>query len=67
MIIADSSQITGKIDAVDADKRTVTVTDAEGDSKTLKVSPKVDLAGMKAGDEVVVRATQALAIVVEKP
>jgi len=66
MIIADVAQITGKIESVDAVKRTVTVSD-EGQSKTLKVSPKVDLSSLKAGDDVVVRATQALAIIVEKP
>jgi len=67
LVIVDSEQITGKIDAIDADKRTVTITEADGQPRALKVAPKVDLSGLAKGDDVTVRATQALAILVEKP
>ena len=36
-------------------------------SKTLTVGKKVDLAKLKAGDDVTVRVAEALALVVEKP
>jgi arginine repressor len=67
ILIADSAQVTGKIDSVDADKRTITLTDADGKSRTIKAGAKVDISQLKAGDDVTARVTQALAIVVQKP
>lgn len=37
------------------------------DPTALKVGPNVNLADLKKGDDVVVRYTQALAVLVEKP
>lgn len=67
IIVADTRQMTAKIEAVDAKKRTVTLMGPGGESKTLKVSKKVNLKQVKKGDDVVVRYTEALAILVEKP
>jgi hypothetical protein len=67
VILAGSSQMNGKIQAVDAEKRTVTLTDGEGKPRTVKVGPNVDISKLKAGDEVSAQVTETVAIVVEKP
>ncbi len=67
MIVADTVELTAKVTAVDARKRTVTLTGPEGKSKTIKVAKQVNLKEVKKGDDVVVRYTEALAILVEKP
>ena len=66
MLITESTQVTGKIGSIDADKGTITLT-VEGQPRTYKAGPDVDLSKVKTGDEVTARATKALAIVVEKP
>jgi len=67
VIIADSDQVTAKIQSIDADKRTITLGLPDGSSKTVKAGQRVNLADLKAGDDITARVTQALAIVVEKP
>jgi Cu/Ag efflux protein CusF len=67
VLIAESSQVKGKIQSIDAAGRTITLADADGKPRTIKAGPKIDLADLKAGDDVTARVTQALAIVVEKP
>jgi hypothetical protein len=67
VLIADSAQVSGKIQSIDADKRTIALTDADGKSRTIKAGPNVNLSELSAGDTVTARVTQALAIVVEKP
>ena len=67
VLVTDVAEITAKIDAVDAANRTVKLTPAGGTSRTIKVGPAVNLEALKPGDEVAVRCTQALAIVVETP
>jgi hypothetical protein len=68
MLIADSEQLTAKIESIDASKRTVTLAVPGSDKpRQVKVAPKVDLTQLKAGDDVTARVTKALAIVVEKP
>ena len=67
MIIANTAQVTGKIESIDAQKRTVTIAEAEGKPVTMKVGPKVDLGDVKAGDDVTAQCTQAMSILVEKP
>jgi Cu/Ag efflux protein CusF len=66
MLITESAQVTGKIESIDADMGTVTLT-VDGQPRTYKAGPDVDLSKVKTGDEVTARATKALAIVVEKP
>jgi Cu/Ag efflux protein CusF len=67
MVIAESTQVTGKIQSIDAEKRTITLAEADGKPKTIKAGQRVDLSELKAGDDITARVTQALAIVVEKP
>ena len=61
-IIAETSEITAKVDAVDAAKHTVTLEGPLGKQRTFKVNPKVDLSKIKKGDDIVLRVTDALAI-----
>ena len=68
MIVADTYRITGKIQFVDRRNRMVTITGPNYMSKTVKVGSNVkNLNSLKAGDDVVVRYTEALAIDVVKP
>jgi hypothetical protein len=68
VIVADTQVLTAKIEAIDTKNRTVTLKGPEGQSKTLKVGKNVkNFKALKKGDEVVVRFTEALAIIVEKP
>lgn len=66
VLVTKSVVLNAKIDAVDAKQGTVTVTGPEGNTKTLKVAKSVKgLKDLKKGDDIVVRYTEALAIVVE--
>jgi hypothetical protein len=58
---------TAKVMKVDAEKREVTLQMADGQSKTVEVGPDINLANVKAGDDVGVRVTRAIAIAVEEP
>lgn len=69
VLVTDTVILKAKIDAVDAKKGAVTITTPEGKTKTMKVAKnniKV-LKGLKKGDDIVVRYTEALAVVVEAP
>jgi len=65
-LIAHTSAITDKIDAVDAGARTVTLQGVAGGPQTIKVAPAVDLAKLKKGDDVTVRCTEGFALMDEK-
>jgi hypothetical protein len=67
MVVANTVDLEAKIDEVDADNHMITVTGAAGKQRTMKVAPSVNLADLKKGDDVTVRYTEALAIMVEKP
>jgi hypothetical protein len=68
VLVTKSVLLESKIDAVDVKKHTVTVTTPDGATKTLKVAKTVKgLKDLKKGDDVVVRYTEALGIVVESP
>jgi hypothetical protein len=68
VLVTDVAEITARIDAIDRANRTVRLTPAGGGkARTIKVSSGVDLDALNPGDEVAVRCTQALAIVVESP
>ena len=68
VLVTDTIVLKAKIDAVDAKKGTVTITTPAGETKTMKVDKKVKgLKALKKGDDIVVRYTEALAVVVEAP
>jgi hypothetical protein len=68
VVIAKTMRVTGKIQYVDARNRSMTITGPSGKSRTLKVSQSVkNLSKLKAGDDVVARYTEALAVALKKP
>jgi hypothetical protein len=68
VIIADSKQVSAKIESIDAEQRTITLAEPGGEKpRKIKVGRQVDLTQFKRGDEVTARVTEAMAIVVEKP
>jgi Cu/Ag efflux protein CusF len=67
IIVVDTDEITAQIKSIDAANSAVTLTDADGATKTIKVGPDVKLSELKTGDDVTARVTQEVAIVVEKP
>lgn len=65
--VVETRQITATVEAIDYDKRAVTLRGPRGDTRTVTVDPSVQrLREVKVGDQVVVRHTEALALVVKK-
>lgn len=67
VLMANTVEVTAKVEAIDLQHRKATLRFPDGKSKTFKVRKDVDLTKAKLGDEVVFRTTEALAILVEKP
>ena len=68
VVRVDTVEMTGKVDAVDKDKRTVTVTGPRGRTATLKVGPNVkNFDQIKAGDQIKLRYLDSIALFVRKP
>jgi ribosomal protein L24 len=67
VVVANTAELTATIKAIDRAQRTVTLAGPAGSTRTLKVGPDVDLTKVQPGDNVVVRYTQAVALMVEKP
>jgi hypothetical protein len=65
--VVDTVSFTAKIVSLDASTRHVTLETSGGEKETVKVGPDVDLANVKPGDHVGVRATRAFAIAVKTP
>jgi len=66
IVMTDTKEVTAKVQFVDRKNHTVTLKFDDGSRKTVRVNKSVDLAGVKAGDDVTVRLTDALAVVVRK-
>lgn len=65
--VVETRQISATVEAIDHDTREVTLRGPRGDTRTVTVDPRVErLRDVKVGDEVVVRHTEALALVVKK-
>jgi len=67
IFISDTVQVTAKVSAIDLKRQKATLGFPDGKSKTFQVRSDVDLTKVKLGEEVVIRATEALAILVERP
>ena len=67
VLIAEVEEITGQIKSIDLAKGAVVLALPDGITRTVKVGPEVKIGELKAGEDIHVRATQALAILVEKP
>jgi hypothetical protein len=67
VVVAETTSIEARLDAVDVKKRLVTVTGPRGKTLTLKVGPDVkDLDQVKPGDQLVVRYFESLVLFVRK-
>jgi translation elongation factor P/translation initiation factor 5A len=66
-VIANTEEITAKVKAIDLKHRRATLLFPDGTSHSFTVRPDVDMTKHSVGDEVVIRATEAVAISVEKP
>jgi len=66
-IMAETTRVTAKVTAIDADHRKATLQFEDGTTRIVAVRPDVDLSKRKVGDTVVIRLTEALAIEVAKP
>ena len=64
---SDLTTLTAKIEAVDHEKRTVTLKGPMGRTETLKVDPSVkNFAQVKAGDDIVIKYAEAVSVKLEK-
>ncbi|HEX6774523.1 MAG TPA: hypothetical protein VF238_01675 [Methylomirabilota bacterium] len=64
----DTVEISAKVEKIDYKKRLVTLKGPEGNTKTIKVDPRVKrLDEIKVGDDIVLRHTEAMAIEVVSP
>jgi len=67
-VAVDTADITATVEAIDRDKREVTLKSPRGNVVTVKVDPSVgNLERIKTGDEIEATYTEALAISVDKP
>ena len=66
-MMAQTTQLTAKITALDPEQHKATLQFQDGTTATLPVRLDVDLSKQKVGDDVVIRATQSMAIKIEKP
>lgn len=66
-IMAETTQVTAKVTAIDVEHRKATLQFEDGTAKTVAVRQDVDLGKRKVGDKLVIRITEALAISVKKP
>ena len=68
VMVTNTIRISGKVQLVDSQDRVVTITGLNGESRGFKVGPNVkNLNSLKAGDDVVVRYTEAVVLDVQKP
>ena len=66
-LMANTEEITAKVKSIDVEHQKATLEFPDGTTKTFKVRKDVDLTKQTVGAEVVMRATEALAISLEKP
>lgn len=64
--MAETLEVTAKVVGIDQHTRQVTIEGPNGEPQTIHVGPKIDLAAIHKGDDVVVRFTQGLLIRVER-
>jgi hypothetical protein len=64
----DTVEISAKVEKIDYKKRLITLKGPEGNTRTIKVDPRVKrLSEIKVGDDIVLRHTEAMAIEVVAP
>jgi hypothetical protein len=65
-VMVETTETTGKVIAVDANKRKVTFVLPDGTITTVKAGKQVDISAVRIGDDVTVQLGEGLAITVEK-
>jgi hypothetical protein len=65
--MADTMEVTATVKAVDLKRHEATLLFPDGNTKTVQVRPDVDLTKAKLGQQVVIRSTRTMALLVEKP
>lgn len=66
-VVAEAVRVTGTITALDAGKRTATLTFEDGSTRTIPVRGDVDLGKRKVGEKVGIQITESVALTVDKP
>jgi hypothetical protein len=66
-VMVNTEEITAKVKSLDIEHQKATLEFPDGTTKTFKVRKDVDLTKQAVGAEVVMRATEAFAIALEKP
>jgi hypothetical protein len=66
IVVADSTEVTATVTAVDLKTRMVGLQFVDGTRRTVKVGKSVDLSKVSPGDGVTAQLTEAVAILVEK-
>ena len=66
-LLVNTEEVTAKVKSIDVKHQKATLLFPDGTSHTFKVRPDVDLTKHTAGEDVVFRATEAVAVSVEKP
>lgn len=67
VLMAETAEVTATLVSMDMAVRTATLRFEDGATRTVNVRPDVDMTNYRPGDTVVIRVTEALAILVEKP
>lgn len=66
-IIAEGAELIATVRSIDTQNRNATIEFADGSFRTVPIRKDVDLSKYKAGDSVVIRVSQQLMVVAEKP
>jgi hypothetical protein len=66
-VVANLTQVTGTVTAIDAKARTATLKFDDGSTQTFPVRPDIDLSKRAVGEKVVFQVTQMVALDVTKP
>jgi len=66
-LVAETTQVTAVVTAIDATRRMATLAFDDGSSKTFPVRDDIDLSQRKVGEKVVFLITEMIALSVEKP
>jgi translation elongation factor P/translation initiation factor 5A len=66
-VVAETTQVTAKVTAIDLKHRKATLQFEDGSTKTVAVRSDVDLSKRKVGDQVMFQITDMIAISVDKP
>ena len=66
-VMANTIEVTATVKSVDLKHHKATLLFPDGKSKTYSVRPDVDLSDAQVGEKVVIRSTETIAVLVEKP